>query len=336
MTMKKYKTLSLALYSAACIFIGGCSSFSTASGGGNSITKTDNLTILTIGTADSGGTMYPVGKAIAQVISDSDKNMSVNISASNGSSANVKALEKGEIDLGLVSGDVAFAACNGIDEFADTPVEGLRVIAAVYPSLSNWMAPTSLGITYVHDLIGRNIGIGPQDSTTELSARIVLDTMDLNSENTTLVNCGLGSGAEKLKDGTLDAIHGFTGIPITSLTDLANEMPVTLLQYTQNELQSIVRENSFYYMDVIPAGTYKGQDSDVNTFGIKCLLCVGDSMDEDLAYELTKILNENTDALMEMHGSLSSMTHKGFSCDDLPIMLHPGAERYYKEHELLE
>ena len=59
-------------------------------------------------------------------------------------------------------------------------------------------------------------------------------------------------------------------------------------------------------------------------------------MDEELAYELTKILNENTDELMEIHASLSSMAHKGFACENLPIMLHPGAERYYKEQDLLE
>lgn len=334
--MKRNHFRSLLLCSASCIFLGGCSSFSAATAAGNPIAPTTKLTILTIGTADSGGTMYPVGKAIAQVISGSEEHISVNISASNGSSANVKALEKGEIDLGLVSGDVAFAAFNGIDEFTDNPVEDLRVIAAVYSSLSNWMAPSSLRLTYVHDLKGRNVGIGPQDSTTELSARIVLDTMNINAENTTLINCGLGSGAENIRDGSLDAIHGFTGIPITSLTELADEIPLSLLQYTKEELQSIVRENSFYYTDVIPAGTYKGQEKDVDTFGIKCLLCVDGSMNEELAYELTKILNENTDKLMEAHASLSSMAQKGFACEELPITLHPGAERYYREQGLLE
>ena len=45
----------------------------------------DSLKILTIGTADSGGTMYPVGKAISGVVEDADSTLKLNISASTGS-----------------------------------------------------------------------------------------------------------------------------------------------------------------------------------------------------------------------------------------------------------
>lgn len=279
--------------------------------------------------------MYPVGKALAEVISESDRQINVNISASNGSSANVKALENGEIDLGLVSGDIAFAAVNGKDEFSEKPAENLRAIAAVYPSLSNWMVPSSLGISYVHELKGMKIGVGPQDSTTELSARIVLDSMEISAENSTLISCGLGSGAGKIESGSLDVLHGFAGIPISGLSELANKMPCTLLKYTSNELRAIVRENAFYYPDTIPAGTYKGQKEDIETFGIKCLLCVNSSMDEELVYELTKILAEHAAELTEMHSSLSSMSQRGFMYEELPILLHPGAEKYYRESGLL-
>ena len=75
------------------------------------------IKILTIGTADSGGTMYPVGKAISGVVEDADSTLKLNISASTGSAGNVRSLEQGSIDLGLVSGDVAFAAVNGSGEF---------------------------------------------------------------------------------------------------------------------------------------------------------------------------------------------------------------------------
>lgn len=122
----------------------------------------DRLRILTIGTADSGGTMYPVGKAIAQAISQADASITVNLSASEGSVSNALALQNGEIDLGLVSGDVAYAALNGQQEFEGAPCRDLRVIAAVYPSLSNWIAPSSLGISYIHELKGRRIAIGPR------------------------------------------------------------------------------------------------------------------------------------------------------------------------------
>lgn len=324
---------ALALFTSCSMLLCGCSYSPSLS-----TTHSDSageLKILTIGTADSGGTMYPVGRAIAQVIGDSDRNININISASNGSLTNVEAIHNGEIDLGLVSGDVAFDASNGSRIFKDTPMSDIRIVAAVYPSLSNWVAPSSLGISYVHDLKGMRIGIGPQDSTTESSAKQVLETLGISSDNTSLENCGLGSGAEAVKNGSLDAVHGFAGIPITGISNLASQVPCKLLEYAPQELRTIVRENSFYYMDVIPAGTYQGQEEDVNTFGIKCLLCVRSDMDEDLVYELTSILYENTAVLKDMHQALSAMSRKGFMCDELPISLHPGAERFYRERNLL-
>lgn len=324
--MKKTLFYLLVLYMAVSLC--GCASAFFSS-------QKEPVEILTIGTADIGGTMYPVGKALAQIINQGDSRITVNLSASNGSFSNAQALENGEIDLGLISGDIAFSAVNGQDAFDQKPLGNLRIVAAVYPSLSNWMAPSAMNIRYVHDLMGKRIGIGPEDSTTALSARIVLNTMGIGSGNSTLENCSLEAGASRVSDGSLDAVHGFTGIPVNSLSGLSSRLPCTVLQYTPKELDSIVKENPFYYKDVIPAGTYKGQEEDVATFGIKCLLCVPASMDEELVYELTSILYNNTEQLKEQHPALSSMSKEGFMYDELPIALHPGAERFYKEMGLL-
>lgn len=331
------RTFFAALTAAAALSLAlsGCRTASPSSPDPSDDRKADSLRVLTIGTADSGGTMYPVGKAIAQAISQADGSITVNLSASGGSASNAAALQNGEIDLGLVSGDVAYAAVNGQEEFEASPCPDLRVIAAVYPSLSNWMAPSSLHISYVHELKGKRIAIGPQDSSTELSARIVLDAAGITEANSILKNYGLGSGSEGILSGSLDAVHGFAGIPISGFSQLADAMPCTVLRYTDQELDSILTENRFYYRDVIPAGTYPGQTRDVDTFGIKCLLCVDQAMDEALAYELTSILYENSGILEQEHPSLSAMSRDRFMYSAVPIPLHPGAERFYWEKGLL-
>ena len=293
------------------------------------------LTVLTIGTADSGGTMYPVGNALAKVISEHDSNIKVNLSASNGSFTNVEWITGGQIDMGLVSGDVAWSAYYGTDDFADKPIKSLRAIGAIYTSVSNWMAPESAGLTYVHDLNGKSAAIGPQGSTTDLSARIAIDVVGLGS-STTLVNSGLGSGSVAVREGKLDAVHGFAGVPISGLTELAESVPCRLLKYTPAELKKILSKNSFYYKTTIPAGTYPGQSEDIDSFGIKCLLCVDENMDEELVYRITKILDESIPQLAASHESLSSLTQKGFICNELAVPLHKGAERYYLEKGYLD
>ena len=207
----------------------------------------------------------------------------------------------------------------------------LRAIGAVYSSVSNWMAPASSGYVYVHDLAGAQIGVGPQGSTSDLSARVAVASLALDEQDTALVNCSLADGAEMLKEGKLDVVHAFTGMPVPSLVALSEEMPCRVLLYTPEELQAILEANPVYYATQIPAGSYSGQDEAVDTFGVKCLLCVSGSMPDELAYQLTQALWAASDWMGDEHPALADMVREEFLCEDLPISLHPGAERFYEE-----
>lgn len=320
----------LGMGTALCLLLTGCGAV-----GNESISGEEDLTVLTIGTADSGGTMYAVGSAIAQAITDGDSSIKVNLGASTGSTMNVRGLADGEIDLGLVSGDVAYAAYHGQDIFTQ-PVESLRAVAAVYISTSNWIAPESLGAEYVHDLVGRRIGVGPQESTTELSARTAVNVLNLDRDGTQFVNCGLGDGARMVEQGELDALHGFSGAPVGGLMELAQEQPCTLLKYTQGELDAILAQNQSYVSTVIPAGTYQGQEKDVVTFGVKCLLCVNASMPDQMVYQLTQEIWAAIDRLTQEHPCLAEMADRTFVCQNLSIPLHPGAQEFYEDQGVLQ
>lgn len=115
---------AFAAVTVSSLAVSGCRTASLASPEPSEDQPAGRLRILTIGTADSGGTMYPVGKAIAQAISQADASITVNLSASEGSVSNALALQNGEIDLGLVSGDVAYAALNGQQEFEGCSLPG--------------------------------------------------------------------------------------------------------------------------------------------------------------------------------------------------------------------
>lgn len=294
------------------------------------------ITVLTIGTADSGGSMYPAGEAIAEAIETTSHHIHVNICASNGSYTNIQMLSDGQIDLGLVSGDAAYAAFHGTHEFSTDPQTGLRTIGAVYSSISNWMALNSSSLFYVHDLKGKRVSVGPEASNTDLSARIVFDLFDITRENTEIeTRGGIGYGADEVLKGTLDAVHGFAGTPIEGLYNLSVQTPSRLLKYTASELNQILSENNFYYPTRIPAGTYEGQAEDIDSFGVKCLICVDDSLDEELVYELTSILYSRREPLGKKQVLLKPMSEDGFMYSELPIPLHPGAERFYQEQGLL-
>lgn len=299
-------------------------------------TSEPQLMILTIGTADSGGTMYPVGSAIAQALTAKEPFLKVNTSASNGSLANVQGIENGQIDMGLVSADVALVAYEGKAEFSGKPVENLRVIAAVYSSLSNWMVRENADIVYVHDLIGKRVALGPEGSTTELSARNALTVLGINKNNTQFLNYGLGTAGTAVMENDVDAVHGFAGIPINGLEEMAQKTPIRLLQYTDDELHKILARNASYSRSIIPAGTYTGQTQPVETFGVKCLLCVSADMDEELVYTITKALYDSVEEMAAEQPVMAEMKKEDFCYSNLPVPLHPGAEKFYRERGLVQ
>ena len=286
------------------------------------------LTLLTIGTADSGGTMYQAGSAIAQVITQEDSSIKINISASSGSNRDVRRRDSGEVGRALVSGDVAYAALHGERDF-QSPVEGLRAIAAVYSSVSSWTVLDGSEAVYVHDLAGSTVGVGPAGSSTELSAQAAADALSLEEQGTTLRTCGLGVGAELLKSGEIAALHGFTGIPIPSIEALSQETACRALLYTPEELAAILEENPVYFSTQIPAGTYQGQTEAIDTFGVKCLLCVREDMDDELAFQLARALWNAANRMEDYQPALADMAEEGFMDQQLTIPLHPGAERFY-------
>ena len=203
MKIKKLVKLAPMMLLTFLLGLSGCSGSTSADARVNDHPNEadEELHVLTIGTADSGGTMYPVGSALASVLSGHDEQLKVNLSASNGSYTNVENIKNGQFDMGLVSGDVAFSAYQGTDEFSGHPVESLRAIGAVYSSLSTWMAPESEHISYVHELAGHHIAVGPEGSTTELSARTALKAAGLNIANTALENYSFSASVDSVLNG---------------------------------------------------------------------------------------------------------------------------------------
>ena len=325
------------LLAAICAFavLTGCGAFGVSSGTPAPAPGADEMTVLCIGTADAGGTMYPAGDAIAAAFSAADPAITVNVSASGGSFDNIKGISSGQFDLGLVTGDAAAQAFAGISEYDSDAFSDLRVIGAIYSSISTWIVPADSDLVYVHDLGGRSCSIGPAGSSTDHSARAALESVDLDGEAAAR-NISIANGCDLLRQGKIDAAYGFAGTPISGMASLAKDMPCRFLQYTPEELRKILEEHPYYYDDTIPAGTYEGQQEDVRTFGVKCLLCVSASMDEELAYHLTEILEQSAASLAETYDFLTLMESSRFRCSDLPIPLHAGARKYYTEIGALE
>ena len=292
--------------------------------------------IMTFGTADTGGSMYPAGAAVSQVWTNNVQGVKCNTQTSTGSFQNCQDVSTGEVDVAVATSDVVLNAYNGTGKFADIgKLDNLRVIGAVYTSVLSGVALKSSGLTYIHDLLGKRVAVGPAASATENATLAAFGVMGIDSSNTSRENLGLGDGADSVGDGILDAAFGFAGLPIGGQLNLAATKEIQVLDMTQEEIDKVLAGNAAYIQTKIPAGTYTGQDNDANTFGVKCLIIVTADMDADLVYDLCKAMNEHTEEMAAGNALLKDMTDPSFLCTQMPIPLHDGAQKYYSEQGLI-
>lgn len=289
---------------------------------------------LTLGGADPTGQMYAAAVTIATTLGDAIEGLDVDAVTSSGSNENALNVHEGVIELGLCSGDAAVAAASGIGKFAKVgPCEDIVCLGAVYASMSNWVALKSTGFQYLHDAVGGSFGIGPAGSTTEVSSLVGLNAAGITAENSTFQNVTLGGGVDSVVDGTMTASSAFSGPPVGAHLNASADC--VWLGFTDEELDAIRAENPSYSKQVIPAGTYNGQDEDIPTFGVKTLVICDITMDQELVYKLTKAIFDNADDMIAGNASLTPMSDPNFMVTDLPLPLHPGAEAFYQEIGLL-
>lgn len=335
--MKKVLSLILALAMVFALVACGEKQPTTdgdASGDGDKSARGN--VIMTFGTADTGGSMYPAGAAVSQVWTNNVQGVKCNTQTSTGSFQNCQDVSTGEVDVAVATSDVVLNAYNGTGKFADIgKLDNLRVIGAVYTSVLSGVALKSSGLTYIHDLLGKRVAVGPAASATENATLAAFAAMDITKDNTSLENLGLGDGADSVGDGILDAAFGFAGLPIGGQLNLAATKEIQVLDMTQEEIDKVLAGNAAYIQTKIPAGTYTGQDNDANTFGVKCLIIVTADMDADLVYDLCKAMNEHTEELAAGNALLKDMTDPSFLCTQMPIPLHDGAQKYYSEQGLI-
>ena len=331
------KVLSLILALAMVFALVACGDKAASDGDASSEgTSSRGNVIMTFGTADTGGSMYPAGAAVSQVWTNNVEGVKCNTQTSTGSFQNCQDVASGEVDVAVATADVVLNAYNGTGKFAEIgALDNLRVIGAVYTSVLSGVALQDSGLTYIHDLLGKRVAVGPAASATENASLAAFEVMGITKDNTSLENLGLGDGADSVGDGILDAAFGFAGLPIGGQLNLAATKPIIVLDMTQEEIDAVLANNAAYIQTTIPAGTYTGQETDANSFGVKCLIIVTADMDADLVYDLCKAMNENTADMAAGNALLKDMTDPSFLCTQMPIPLHDGAQKYFSEQGLI-
>lgn len=296
----------------------------------------DHLTDLQLGTGSNGGTYYPLGQEIANVLNANVDYDGFNVSAvaSGASVDNLGQIFRGEMQLGMTVHIPALQAIAGEGDFEGAVVDNFGFLGYIYPEVMQVVTTEDTGITSIEDLKGKRVAIGPAGSATQSAARLILEAHGIEDGDYEAFEEGFGDAAARIQDGQLDASFGLLGLPDSTTSELSLQREVVILPIEGDAL-AYVEENSDYGAYEIDAGAYDFLDDSVSTVTAYAILVASlDQVSEDLGYEIVKALYENAGSITHPQGEHMKMENILNGSEGLPI--HPGAQKYFEEQGISE
>lgn len=286
-------------------------------------------------TGGQSGIYYPLGVALSQAYDKVLPSAKISVQATKASAENLNLLQQGKGEVAFALGDSVSHAWKGDEEAGfKAPLKKLRAIAGLYPNYIQIIANAESGIKTIADLKGKRISVGAPKSGTELNARAVLAAAGLSYKDFAKVEyLGFGESVELMKNRQLDVTLQSVGLGAASIRDLAISINIVVVSVPAEVVAKV--GDAAYLAATIPADTYKGQTAAVPTVAIKNILVTHEGVPVDTVYAMTKSMYDNLDGLVAAHAAAKGIVKKD-AIAGLPIPLHPGAEKYYREAGLLK
>lgn len=288
---------------------------------------------LSIATGNTGGVYYPYGGGLAKVISESLR-VQATAEVTAATVDNLKLIQQRKVDLAFALADTLDDAVQGTGPFERTGPVAARTLAVLYPNYTHVATVAGIGIERLADLKGRVVSTGSPGSGTEVIALRVLRAVAIDPDRDIRRQAlSVNTSVDALKDRKIDAFFWSGGLPTASILDLASSIGITARLVANDDVVPALQQKygpALYSRLIIPAGSYPGVDAEVGVVGVQNALVVHESMEEQLAYDLTRVLFEKRAELAAIHPearhlSLSRAVHGS------PAPFHPGAVRFYRE-----
>ncbi len=292
---------------------------------------------LSIATGGTGGVYYPYGGGLAKILNEHLPGTRATAEVTGASVDNLRFVRDGQADLAFTMGDILADAVRGRAAFEGQPVP-IVALATLYTNYEHLVTLQGTGIADIQGLRGRVVSLGSPGSGTEVSAERVLRAAGLDpSRDVTRQGLGASESVGALKDGKIHAFFWMGGVPTPALQDLSHTQGVTMRILPTAGVASAMRSahGDVYITGEVPAGIYPGVDTPVAVVGVMNLLVVKASMDEQLAYDITRVLHEHQPELAAIHPEARRLTLES-AVKDSPAPFHPGAIRYYKEKGVMK
>lgn len=273
------------------------------------------------GAADIGGMYYSFANTFTELANEERLDYTFKVRTTAGSSANLRLLADNYIEIGIVQADLISDAYKSNNN--------LRAIAGLYTEVCQLVVRADSDIQSLNDLAGHTVSIGAEESGTELNAKNILEFAGMPSSIVQTKNLDYIDATSELKSGDIDAFFCTAGLTTTVIDELSKECDIRLVPIGEDVIQKMLASSDAYTSTYIPAGTYRGQDTDISTIGTKSVLLTTSSVPEDVIEHLTTLLFDKEKEL-QYSTSLKLELNEDFATSDVPVPFHSGALKYYE------
>lgn len=273
------------------------------------------------GAADIGGMYYSFANTFTELANEERLDYTFKVRTTAGSSANLRLLADNYIEIGIVQADLISDAYKSNNN--------LRAIAGLYTEVCQLVVRADSDIQSLNDLAGHTVSIGAEESGTELNAKNILEFAGMPSSIVQTKNLDYIDATNELKSGDIDAFFCTAGLTTTVIDELSKECDIRLVPIGEDVIQKMLASSDAYTSTYIPAGTYRGQDTDISTIGTKSVLLTTSSVPEDVIEHLTTLLFDKEKEL-QYSTSLKLELNEDFATSDVPVPFHSGALKYYE------
>ncbi|MCT4619160.1 MAG: TAXI family TRAP transporter solute-binding subunit [Marinisporobacter sp.] len=284
-----------------------------------------------IATGETAGTYYPIGAAITAIITKYIPEVNAMAEPTSGAIENLKLLKNNKVDFALVASNTAYAAYKGEKPF-NGEYENLRVAAALYPEVFQFVVLKNSGMKSIYDLKGKRVVVGKMNSGTFRTAKELLKCHGITFDEISPQYLSFKEGIMALQQNKVDCVIIGSGIATAAVVDISAMMDINLLSIDKD---TFTKDDMMKYLTLftIPKGTYRGVNEDILTVASQALLVTSSDMDDIFVNQTVEALFEHVDEIEGVHSQGKNIKLEN-NFQQMSIPMHFGAIKYYNRFKL--
>ncbi len=282
---------------------------------------------LTIGTASPGGVYLPYGEELAKILTEK-LGITVNPLPTQGPVHNIKLIDSGVAQLGMITMGVGLAGWNGTGDWTGGKTfQNMRALFPMYDTPFQAVVLRRSGITTLAQLDKKRFGVGPRAGTGGTYIPPILKVLGIPAQ---FSYASFDAMTAELLDGRHDAFLTLTGAPMPVIQKAEAVEPINFISLSPEQIAVVRKAMPEFTPSTIAAGTYRSLEKDYVTIGMYNFTVGRVDLPDDLVYRLVKAVFENQPRLVKASSTARDTIPQNVVKNTF-LPFHPGAVRYYRE-----